>query len=76
MSLLHLTPSSEEKEAICTIKKSLPSFDLKKMSWPKNILSFLGLVASLPHPSSYKNHSFCTTPWSALLVANGMLSNS
>ena len=42
----------------------------QKISYPKKIsLSFLSLIAPLPHPSSYKSLSFCTTPWSILLVA-------
>lgn len=35
----------------------------------KIILPFFFLIITpLPHPSSYKNLTFCTTSWSALLV--------
>lgn len=48
----------------------IPShFPPEKVSCLKITLYFLLLIVPLPHPSSYKSLSFCTTPWSILLVA-------
>ena len=63
-----ISPLREKRQS--TQMLVIPShFPQKRCPALKITLYFLLLIVPLPHPSSYKSLSFCTAPWSILLVA-------